>query len=300
MTAIDVDGLLLTTETSLGGSHALAPVRLRARCAQLLRQSPLFAIGCLFAFLALLMAVLGPLLAPHDPTTAGPDVLVSPSSGHWFGTDAAGLDVFSRVLAGARIDITVALLATGISVLVGSMTGLLASFTDRKVGSLVLRISDLLQAFPLFILAIVYVTAVGRSATNIVAVVAVFNIPIYIRLIRTQVLALRERAFVEAARANGSREISIAVRHVLPNSLAPAWAQASITLGGAIIVTAGLSFIGAGIRPPTPEWGSMIASGANGIVVGQWWMSVFPGVAMSLSVFGFAALGDGLRKVLES
>ena len=195
---------------------------------------------------------------------------------------------------------TVALIATALSVLIGSLIGLLASFTQRAIGGIVLRASDVLQAFPLFVLAIVYVTAGGRNGSNIVVVVAVFNIPIYIRLIRTQVLALRNRSFVEAARANGSREMWIALRHLLPNALNPAWAQASITLGGAILVTAGLSFVGAGIRPPTPEWGSMIASGANGIVIGQWWMSVFPGVAMSLSVFGFAAVGNGIRRILAS
>jgi peptide/nickel transport system permease protein len=117
---------------------------------------------------------------------------------------------------------------------------------------------------------------------------------------RTQVLTLRDRLFVEAARADGDSEISIALRHVLPNALTPAWAQASITMGWSIIVTAGLSFIGAGIRPPTPEWGSMIASGANGIVIGEWWTSVFPGLAMSLAVFGFASVGEGFQRILFS
>lgn len=290
----------VTAGETLRGSEPLAPTRFHAKFWQLARENRLFAIGVVLAAVSLFLAALGPLIAPDNPTAATPDVLLGPSGAHWFGTDAAGLDVFSRVLAGARIDVTVALIATALSVLIGSLIGLLASFTQRAIGSFVLRVSDILQAFPLFVLAIVYVTAVGRDSSNIVAVVAVFNIPIYIRLIRTQVLALRNRAFVEAARANGSRESWIALRHVLPNSLTPVWAQASITLGGAILVTAGLSFIGAGIRPPTPEWGSMIASGANGIVIGQWWMSVFPGAAMSLSVFGFAAVGNGLRRILES
>lgn len=264
----------------------------------LARESWVFSFGCLLALLSLFLAVFGPVLAPFSPTSATPDVLAPPSAAHWFGTDASGLDVFSRVIAGARVDITVALIATALSVLIGCFIGLVATFRGGRVGEMVLRASDLMQAFPLFVLAIIYVTIVGRSTTNIVFVVAVFNMPIYVRLIRTQVVALRNRTFIEAARANGSRELGIALRHVLPNALTPVWAQASITLGGAILVTAGLSFIGAGVRPPTAEWGSMIASGVNGIVIGQWWMSVFPGAAMSLSVFGFAAVGDGLRKVL--
>lgn len=264
----------------------------------LMTSSWVFSLGCLLVLLSLFLAVFGPVLAPYNPTNATPDVLAAPSAAHWFGTDASGLDVFSRVIAGARVDITVALVATAISVLVGSLVGLVATFKGGRFGETVLRASDLMQAFPLFVLAIIYVTIVGRSTTNIIFVVAVFNMPIYVRLIRTQVVALKNRTFVEAARANGSREIGIALRHVLPNALTPVWAQASITLGGAILVTAGLSFIGAGVRPPTAEWGSMIASGVNGIVIGQWWMSVFPGAAMSLCVFGFAAVGDGLRRVL--
>ena len=281
-------------------NEPIAPTRFRAKFRELFTHSPLFAVGTLLVCLSVFLALFGPLIAPYDPISPTSDVLQGPSGAHWFGTDSSGLDVLSRVIVGARIDITIALLATSISVFVGCLIGLLASFTKGRVGTVVLRFSDVLQAFPLFVLAIIYVTAVGRSASNIVAVVAVFNIPIYIRLIRTQVVALRNQAFVEAARANGSRESWIAIRHVLPNSLSPVWAQASITLGATILVTAGLSFIGAGIRPPTPEWGGMIASGANGIVIGQWWMSVFPGVAMSLTVFGFAAFGNGMRKIVAS
>jgi peptide/nickel transport system permease protein len=266
----------------------------------LMRESWLFTAGLVLAALALLLAVFGPLLAPYNPTTATSAVLLPPSAIHWFGTDASGLDVFSRVIAAPRVDVTIALLATALSVSVGSMIGLLASFLGGRIGEAVMRISDLVQAFPLFVLAIIYVTTVGRSASNIIIVVSIFNIPIYVRLMRTQVLALKERSFVEAARAGGAREVAIAVRQILPNALTPIWAQASITMGGAILVTAGLSFIGAGIRPPTAEWGSMIASGANGIVIGQWWMSVFPGLVMSLTVFGFAAVGEGMRRLLVS
>jgi len=129
-------------------------------------------------------------------------------------------------------------------------------------------------------------------------VIALLNIPIFLKLIRTEVLSLRERVFVESARAGGDNGLSIALRHVLPNALSPGFAQASITMGYSIIIAAGLSFIGAGVQPPTPEWGSMIAAGANGIQIGQWWPSLFPGIAMSLTVFGFAVVGETLQSVL--
>jgi peptide/nickel transport system permease protein len=129
-------------------------------------------------------------------------------------------------------------------------------------------------------------------------VIALLNGPIYLRLIRAEVLSLRERTFVEAARANGDHGVSIAIRHVLPNAMTPGFAQASITFGFAILITAGLSFIGAGVQPPTPEWGSMIAAGKDGVVIGVWWPSVFPGIAMSLTVFGFAIIGEALQAVL--
>jgi peptide/nickel transport system permease protein len=172
------------------------------------------------------------------------------------------------------------------------------SFWRGFAGELAMRFSDTVQAFPLFVLAVVFVTMAGRSTTNIIIVIGILNIPIFLRLTRTQVLSVRERTFVEAARANGGSETSIAVRHVLPNSLTPGLAQMSVTLGWAILVTAGLSFIGAGVQPPTPEWGQMIASGAGGIIIGQWWTSVFPGIAMSLAVFGFAIVGDALQSIL--
>lgn len=268
---------------------------MRTRLREAVRENHLFALGLLLVAVFVFLALFGRLLAPYDPTAASAAIGEGPSREHWFGTDGAGLDIFSRVISAARVDISIALAATSLSVVVGSLVGLVASFFRGRTGELLMRGSDVVQAFPLLVLAIIYVTMAGRNISNIIIVVCLLNIPIYLRLIRTQVLVLRDRTFVETARANGSSELSIAVRHVLPNAVAPVWAQASITMGWAIIITAGLSFVGAGVRPPTPEWGAMIASGFNGIVRGEWWPSVFPGVFMSLSVFGFAAVGEGLR-----
>ena len=159
-----------------------------------------------------------------------------------------------------------------------------------------MRVSDVLQSFPVFISAMILVALAGRSTVNIVIALALLYTPIYIRLTRSEVLSQRVRGYVEAARALGNPELVVAFRHVLPNSLAPALIQSSVTIGFAILLTAGLSFVGAGVRPPAPEWGLMISSGANQIILGEWWPSVFPGIAISLTVFGFAVLGNALER----
>jgi peptide/nickel transport system permease protein len=214
---------------------------------------------------------------------------------HWFGTDSTGLDVFSRVLAAPRTDIVIALAATALSVILGTLLGLLAGFYRNRLTGTLMRTSDVVQSFPVFILAMMLVALAGRNAINIVLTLAVLYVPIYIRLTRAQVLSQRERAYVEAARAMGNREIMIAGKHVLSNSLAPSLIQSSVTIGWAILLTAGLSFVGAGVRPPTPEWGGMIATGAPTLILGEWWPSIFPGIAISLTVFGYAIIGNLLE-----
>lgn len=289
----------LETQVSMG-LHEEALVRaatMREHFVSIIRASLLAKVGAVFVFIFVLLAIIGPYVAPFDTTAATSDVNQPPSGAHLFGTDASGFDIFSRVLAAPRIDVTIAVVATLLSLVLGSLIGLLASFFRGFAGELVMRTSDTVQAFPLFVLAIVVVVGFGRSYLVIVIVIALLNLPIYLRLIRAEVLTLRERTFVEAARATGDRGVSIAIRHVLPNAMTPGFAQASITFGFAIIITAGLSFIGAGVQPPTPEWGSMIAAGKDGIIIGQWWPSVFPGLAMSACVFGFAVIGEALQDV---
>ena len=289
----------LETQVSMG-LHEEALVRaatMREHFVSIIKASLLAKIGALFVGIFVLLAIIGPYVAPFNTTAATSDVNQAPSGAHLFGTDASGFDIFSRVLAAPRIDVTIAVVATLLSLVLGSLIGLLASFFWGFAGELVMRTSDTVQAFPLFVLAIVVVVGFGRSYLVIVIVIALLNLPIYLRLIRAEVLTLRERTFVEAARATGARGVSIAIRHVLPNAMTPGFAQASITFGFAIIITAGLSFIGAGVQPPTPEWGSMIAAGKDGIIIGQWWPSVFPGLAMSACVFGFAVVGEALQDV---
>ena len=269
-----------------------------AHLKQLIRESWMVKIGLFVVLVALFLTAFGPIIAPQPLESSSPDVLEPPSSEHWFGTDASGFDVFSRVIAAPRVDVTIALAATFLSLFLGSFLGLVISFFRGWAGNLSMRFVDVAQAFPLFVLAIIFVIGMGRSTVNIIVVIALLNVPIFLKLIRTEVLSLRERVFVESARAGGDSGLSIALRHVLPNALSPGFAQASITMGYSIIIAAGLSFIGAGVQPPTPEWGSMIAAGANGIQIGQWWPSLFPGIAMSLTVFGFAVVGETVQAVL--
>jgi peptide/nickel transport system permease protein len=274
------------------------------------RLHPTLAIGLVLVMLAVLLAVLSPVIVPFPPNLASPDVEMAPPSLaeipqllragakiHWFGTDAAGLDVFSRVLTAPRTDLVIAISANLISMVAGTLIGLLCGFYRGWLAELVMRISDLVQSFPILISGMILVTLAGRNAGNIILALGLLYTPIYVRLARVEVLSQRSRGYVEASRALGLREMAIAVRHVLPNSLAPSLIQASVMVGFGILTTAGLSFVGAGVRPPTAEWGLMIAGGVDDMIQGQWWPSVFPGVAISLTVFGFAALGNGLERL---
>lgn len=275
----------------------------------------LLAVGATIVAVMLVLAAVGPWIAPYDPTSTTPRIAVPPPalseipgllSGvfagtlehhpHWMGTDANGFDVFSRVIAAPRVDLTIALAANGLSLLLGVTLGLVAGYFRNLATEALMRVSDVLQSFPVFISAMILVALAGRSTANIVLALALLYTPIYVRLTRAEVMAQKVRGFVEAARAMGNPEWVVAFRHVLPNALMPALIQASVTIGFAILLTAGLSFVGAGVRPPAPEWGLMISTGANQIILGEWWPSVFPGIAISLTVFGFAVLGNALER----
>jgi len=271
-----------------------------------LRQRKLFAFGYLLVAVIVLLALFAPLVAPYDPETANPAItLVGPNGSHWLGTDISGMDILSRVIYSARIDLLIAVLGTLFSVLVGGPLGLIAGYFSGTrgvwgwVSEGMMRVADVLQAFPVFVLAIALVAALGQSARNVIIAIAFVNAPIYLRLLRTQALSLRERRFVDAARVAGNGELRIVFRHILPNAVAPAIIQASVNMGWAVLLTAGLSFVGAGVRVPTPEWGSMIAVGAQNMITGQWWPAVFPGIAIAITVLGFALIGDSLELMLD-
>jgi peptide/nickel transport system permease protein len=267
----------------------------------LIRTRPAALAGMVIVTMALTLAVVGPAVAPFDPTTAIPgDQLQPPSFRHLMGTDGNGMDVFSRVIASPRTDLTIAIFGTLGAIGIGIPLGLVAGYYRGFASELLMRVSDIVQSFPVFILGMALVVVTGQEIKNVVYVVAIVNFPIYVRLVRGQVLFLRERPFIEAARVLGARDRWLIREHIFPNAIGPVVANASITIGWAILLTAGLSFIGAGVRVPTPEWGSMIAVGAKNVYTGEWWPSVFPGIALAVTVLGFALLGETMVQMTDS
>jgi peptide/nickel transport system permease protein len=258
-------------------------------------------IGGVIVAISLILAIVGPALAPHDPQAATREVLQAPSGSHLFGTTRSGVDVFSATMAAFRIDLFIALVATIGSFVVGVTLGAIAGFrfSSRAGGAsswMVLRGADMVQALPVFILALALVGVTGPSVRNVIIAVAFVNCPIFMRLTRASVLINQSLPYADAARVMGYSERRVLTRHILPNSLDPVLANASIAIGYAILLTAGLSFIGAGVPQPTPEWGSIIANGSADLVTGQWWISILPGIILGIVVLGFAMLGDGLRR----
>ena len=271
-----------------------------------LRQTPVLQLGLAFTVFWVLVALVSPIIAPYPPTEAHPDmILKAPSARFWFGTDKHGMDIFSRVLYAPRIDLGIAVTSTAIASVLGVLIGTVAGYFVGGGGVLgllaecTMRAVDVVQAFPVFILALVLVAILGASTGNVIAAMVFVNTPVFIWLTRSEVLSIRQKPFVEAARCSGNGEIRIALVHVLPNSLAPALTQLSVVLGVSILLTAGISFLGAGVRVPTPEWGLMVSQGASTMITGQWWVAIFPGLALASAVFGFALVGDGLRNYID-
>ena len=255
--------------------------------------------GGLFLLL-LLCAAFGQSLAPYDPlatdTTAR---LQPPDLAHLFGTDALGRDIFSRVVVAARLDLGMAVSAVAASFLIGTAMGAAAGYWGGIADAVFGRLMDTIMAFPLFVLAMGIVAALGNSVLNIIIATAVINLPFYGRFARAEVNVRRDLAYVEAARMGGNGPVRILSAHIVRNILPTMAVQASLNMGWAILNAAGLSFIGLGVRPPTPEWGIMVSEGASYMISGEWWTFVFPGAALVLAVFCFNLLGDGLRDVLD-
>jgi peptide/nickel transport system permease protein len=250
--------------------------------------------------LLLLCAIFGHALAPYDPLmTNATAKLVSPCLAHLFGTDALGRDILSRVMAAARLDLGMAISAGALSFSVGLALGAVAGYFGGWADRIIGRAMDTIMAFPLFVLAMGIVAALGNSVLNIIIATMVINLPFYSRFARAEVNVRREVGYVEAARMGGNRPLSVLIKHIVPNILPPMMVQASLNMGWAILNAAGLSFIGLGVQQPTPEWGIMVSEGAALIISGEWWTWLFPGAALVLAVFCFNLLGDGLRDLLD-
>ena len=250
-----------------------------------------------------LMAVFAPLLAPYDPLDQNlPQKFAGPSLAHPFGQDELGRDILSRVIYGARISLTAGLAAVALATVVGTIVGLTAGYLGRWPDSLLMRLMDVLLAFPSILLAIVIVSVLGPSLPNAMLAIGIVFIPQIARVVRSAVISVRERDYIEAERALGAGNVQIVVSGVLPNSMAPLIVQATLTLGTAILDVAALSFLGLGARAPTPEWGAMLTdafrSGFGVFVEGQHAI-IFPGIAIALAVLAVNFIGDGLRDALD-
>ena len=260
--------------------------------------------GTLAAFLLftgfVLLALFGPWIAPYDPLASSTEFALKPPSGkHWFGTDALGRDILSRIIVAARLDFGIAVSAVAASFAIGSALGSLAGFYGGWADRIIGRVADTIMAFPLFVLAMGIVAALGNTVANIVIATAIINLPFYIRVARAEVNVRRGAGYVEAARLAGNSDLRVLALHVFPNVLPPMMVQISLNMGWAILNAAGLSFIGMGVRPPQAEWGIMVAEGATYIISGEWWVALFPGAILMLAVFTFNLLGDGLRDIMD-
>jgi peptide/nickel transport system permease protein len=258
--------------------------------------------GFAFALFALIVvaAVLGPFIVPYEPLASNTAMaLKPPSAAHWFGTDQLGRDIFSRVIVATRLDFFIAIASVALVFLMGGLAGVAAGFFSGWTERIVSRISDTIMAFPLFVLAMGIVAALGNTVQNIILATAIVNFPLYVRIARAEANVRREAGFVQAARLSGNGEMRILLGHILPNIMPIIIVQMSLTMGYAILNAAGLSFIGLGVRPPTPEWGIMVAEGAAFMVSGEWWIAFFPGLALMIAVFCFNLLGDGLRDIVD-
>ena len=258
--------------------------------------------GLAFALFALIavLALIGPYIVPHDPLASDTAVsLQAPTWDHWFGTDQLGRDIFSRVVVATRLDFIIAISSVALVFVLGGFAGIAAGFFGGWTDRLVSRLADTIMAFPLFVLAMGIVAALGNTVTNIVIATAIINFPLYVRVARAESNVRREAGFVQAARLSGNGDFRILLAHILPNIMPIMMVQISLTMGYAILNAAGLSFIGLGVKPPTPEWGIMVAEGAANIISGEWWIALFPGAALMIAVFTFNLLGDGLRDLVD-
>jgi peptide/nickel transport system permease protein len=260
----------------------------------------LVAVGLTITIGWVVLAVCGPWVVPYDPLQGEARLAAAPPSlAHPFGMDKYGRDVLARVVAGGRYDLFIATVAVGLALVAGTAIGSVSGFIGGTVDTLLMRLIDMVLAFPSFVLALVFVAVLGPTLDVLVVALSLRFIPMYARLVRSEMLSEKLKEYAQAARAIGCSDTRLIFRHLLPNALGPIVTQSTMNLSWAILNAAGLSFLGLGVQPPTPEWGVMISEGAPYIVSGHWWMSFFPGVALILMTAGFTLIGDGINARAE-
>jgi peptide/nickel transport system permease protein len=268
----------------------------------LLLKNPVSLLGLVIIFVFVVTAVFAPWLAPYPAQGQGAPAMetrfVPPGLEHPFGADFLGRDIISRVIIGSRISLTVSIIVVAVAITIGIPLGAIAGYVGGMVDEIIMRITDLFLAFPSLLLAMAITAVLGPSLTNSMVALSLSWWPWYTRLVRSQGVSLRERPFVEAARAIGVPDKSIIARHILPNSLAPVIVQATVDIGTVVLATAALSFLGLGAQPPAPEWGLMVSEGRV-YIFEQWWISGFAGLAIFATALAFNLVGDGLREALD-
>ena len=268
---------------------------------RMLKKNKMALLGLGILVILVLLALFADVIADYDTVVIKQNLanrLKGPSAEHWLGTDEFGRDIFARLIHGARVSLKVGIIAVGISIVLGGILGALAGFYGGKIDNIIMRVMDIFLAVPSILLAIAIVSALGPSILNLMVAISISSVPSYARIVRASVLSIRDQEFVEAARAIGANNARIIFRHIIPNSLAPVIVQGTLGVASAILSTAGLSFIGLGIQPPAPEWGSMLSGGRQYLRY-AWWVTTFPGVAIMITILSLNLLGDGLRDALD-
>lgn len=264
-----------------------------------LSQNKMAVVGLGIIIVLILVAIFADFIAPYGFDEQNLKMAFQPpGKGHIFGTDEFGRDIFSRIVYGTRISLLIGFIAVAIAVVVGVLLGAISGYYGDKVDNIIMRLMDIILSIPQILLAIAIVAALGNGLFNLMIAVGISSIPQYARIIRASVLSIKDQEFIEAAKAAGSSDIRIIFKHIIPNCLAPIIVQATLGVALAILTAAGLSFIGLGIAPPTPEWGSMLSSGRS-YIRDYSYMTMFPGLAIVVTIFALNVLGDGLRDALD-
>lgn len=290
-----------------GRSESAATARLQRMWSAIRRhvrafvsQSKLGVVGAVIVVFYIVVALMANTIAPYSPLQVFPsEILQPPSSAHWMGTDANGMDVLSRIVHAARLDLAIAFTAVAIALAVGSVVGLVIGYRGGWLDSSVMRLLDVFQSFPVLILALAIVAATGQSLANVIVIIALLDTPVFVRVARAQAITLREHAFIDSAKAVGNPTWRILALHIQPNALPPVVVETSTRLAWAVKVTASLAFVGVGIQVPTAEWGAMIRQGSGNLVGGQWWVAVFAGLAVMILVLGINLFADGVQDYLD-